>query len=144
MSYLKAATHIEVDAGVRYWEDGEVNDVQDDNDVPTIPFRDGERWRPRIRLEDGLIENWPDGTVASVHYKVCDDGVYWLTDASGARIATRDGYVPGDFLCHGGAEGYGDYIIFSIAADGMIIGYERPALVEDDWQRVHQPGWKTA
>lgn len=141
-AWKQKATHIEVDAGVRYWEDGEVNGVQDDNG--TLMFgaeggAEGGRWKVKIDLASGRIEGWPEGTTASVHYKVCDDGEYWLTDATGTRLARWVGFdVPNDFLCHG-SNGYGDYIIFDIDADGVIAGYKRPEITI--WRGDDERGW---
>lgn len=128
-------THIEVEARVRYWDDAEVNGTADD-DGELIPFRRGDAWCPFIRLEDGYVEDWPVGTEASIHYKVCDAGLYWLTDAEGNRVMKLDGYVPGDFLCHGD-KGYGDYIIMTIGADGFIADYEAPdGDLGEEWEPV--------
>jgi hypothetical protein len=129
---LATATHIVVEAGVRYWEDATVNDVSDD-DGNLTPGRSGDCWCPRIELATGRIEGWPEGTVAAVHYKVCDEGEYWLANAAGERIAKWGGhYVPNDFLCHGD-EGFGDYIIFKVQGDGLISGYEQPEIDPDRW-----------
>jgi len=132
---MDEATHLEVDAGVRYWEDAVVNGVTDDNGS-LIPGRDGDGWHVRIDLEHGRIEDWPSGTTADIHYKVCDEGVYWLTDAVGKRIAQWGGYyVPDAFLCHGD-EGFGDYIIMKVGEDGAIAGYRRPAIEPERWRAV--------
>lgn len=131
---INDATHIIVEAGVRYWEDAYVNDVED-TDGTLIPGRDGDVWRAKIDLDTGKIEGWPDGTTASIHYKVCDAGQYWLLDATGAKIGYRDGYVPNDFLCHG-YNGYGDYIIMTIGPDGQIADYSQPEIVSAEWGPV--------
>lgn len=126
-------THIEVEAGVRYWEDATVNGVNEDNDAPTIPFIKGDAWCPRIRLSDGVVENWPAGMTAQIHYKVCDQGQYWLSDAEGKRLMKWRGYyVPNDFLCHGD-NGYGDYIIVAIGEDSKIAGYAAPSINPEEW-----------
>lgn len=124
------ATHIEVDAGVRYWEDARVNGVEEDDDSPSIfGVSDSKtRWQVKIGLADGSVENWPEGMTADIHYKVCDGGEYWLTNAVGNRIAKWNGYyVPDAFLCHGD-NGYGDYIIFSVDGAGKIADYECPSI----------------
>lgn len=127
------AAYIEVDAGVRYWEDSTVNGVED-ADGELIPFRYGKRWKPCIRLADGYVMDWPAGTTADVHYKVCDDGLYRLCDANLAPLTEwLDNYVPDRFLCHGGT-GYGDYIIFKVGGDGFIQGYRRPAVDSESWE----------
>lgn len=119
--------YIEVEAGVRYWEDATINGQEDTNGTLT-PFRKGNDWCPVIRLSDGVIMDWPSGTTADVHFKVCDDGEYWLLDAQHQRIAKWAGYyVPDDFLCHGG-NGYGDYIILKVDANGVIKNWRSPAI----------------
>lgn len=56
--------YLKVDAGVRYWEDAEVNGVSDSENPPTIPctefiHADNEyRWRPIINIDNGVITNW--------------------------------------------------------------------------------------
>lgn len=112
------AKYLQVEAEVRYWEDGTVNGTPDDDDNPTIPCRRAGVWAPLIDLDTGKIEGWPGGTTAEVHYKVCDAGVYRVLDVARNTILIADGYVP-QILSPGG-NGYGDYIIMSIGADGVI------------------------
>ena len=126
------AIYIEVSAAVRYWEDATVNG-QEDTDGKLIPLTKGSYWVPIIRLADGQIMNWPKGTTADVHYKVCDQGEYWLRDED-KRIAKWIGfYVPNDFLCHGD-QGYGDYIIFKVDEAGLIQGWKVPTVDPDEWE----------
>lgn len=130
------ATHIEVQAGVRYWEDASVNGVQEDDDAPTVPLRNDKCWCPRIRLVDGVVEGWPAGVTADIHYKVCDEGEYWLTDADSNRLSKWKGhYVPNDFLCPDD-EGYGDYIIMTIGGDGSIANWAMPEIDPEDWMSI--------
>lgn len=144
MSTELKSTYIQVCAEVRYWEDAEVNGAEDTKG-DLIPFRLGNNWCPVIRMADGQVMDWPAGTVADVHYKVCDAGEYWLLNDERKRVAKWAGfYVPSEFLCHGD-EGYGDYIILKIGADGLIAKWQTPevrmicACDEDD-----QSGWTTA
>jgi hypothetical protein len=131
---VKNAAFIEVSAGVRYWEDSSINGVGDEDGK--IPFREGDMWRPVIELSTGRIDRWPDGIEADVHYKVCDEGEYWLLDADSRRIAKWNlNYVPDSFLCVG-ADGYGDYIIFKIGGDGKIVGWVKPVIDLDEWGLV--------
>lgn len=131
MSNIENAKFIELDAGVRYWEDAYLNG-QEDTDGK-IPLRSGERWKPVIELATGRILNWPEGTEADIHYKVCDDGEYWLLDEFQKRIAKWRGYyVPDDILCVDD-NGYGDYIIFKIGANGVIINWQQPDLDVSEW-----------
>ena len=95
------AKFLKVDAGVRYWEDAEVNGVSDidlyeSNGVgkPLMPcavqikkepdgciYSDHYRWQPLIDIERGQILNWAKGVDANVHYKVCDDFQCEILDA---------------------------------------------------------------
>ena len=115
-------THLVADMGVRYWEDAIVNGEEDDDENPTIPLRDGERWRLKIDLSTGKIDGWPEGVTAQTHYKVCDDGVYSLIGGDGAEVVKKDGYVP-DMLAPQD-DGYGDYVILDIGQDGVISGWK--------------------
>ena len=112
------AVYLRAECGVRYWDDGVVNGVNDPEDTPTIPFAKGDTWAPVIDIAAGKIVGWPEGTTASVHYKVCDEGRYTLLDAEHAELITIDGYVP-DIMCPKEG-GYGDYVIMDIGADGAI------------------------
>lgn len=127
------AAYIKVSAEVRYWEGASVNGIADE-DGNLIPLRAGDLWRPVIRLSDGFVINWPHGTTADIHYKVCDAGEYWLLDDAGKTIAKWGGhYVPNDFLCYGD-NGYGDYIIMQVAEDGKVIGWCTPHIdVAEPW-----------
>lgn len=119
--------YIEVSAGVRYWEDATINGVTDD-DGKLTPLKKGNDWRPVIRIDQGLVMDWPLGIVADIHFKVCDDGEYWLLDENKKRIAKWGGYyVPDAFLCPGD-NGYGDYIIMKIDAEGFIKKWENPGI----------------
>lgn len=128
-SYLEI-TAIRVSAEVRYWEDAEINGISDDADNPKIPLRNGKIWEPTIDIDTGRVRDWPTGTTADVHYKVCDQGIYELLDNSGNVVAKKDGYVP-DILNTG--NGYGDYIILNIGADGVITNWIA-AVDPEEWK----------
>lgn len=135
---IRVPTTIELDvaairvmAEVRYWEDATVNGVED-TDGTLIPLRVGDLWQPVIEIETGRVRDWPEGTTADVHYKVCDAGAYELLDANGRIVALRDGYVP-DFLAVN-ESGYGDYIILKIGSDGLIEGWGRPQINPSLWR----------
>ena len=136
------AAYIEVSAGVRYWEDASVNGTED-ADGTLIPLRNGDNWEPVIRLADGAVMDWPQGITADIHYKVCDEGEYWLLDDERKRVAKWAGfYVPNDFLCPDD-NGYGDYIIIKVGEDGKIDNWIAPYIemvcyCDDDAQY----GWK--
>lgn len=116
----KEVKTLNVSAGVRYWEDTEVNGIED-TEGTLIPCRNGDNWCPIIDIETGTITNWKSGTVADVHYKVCDDGTYELLDAMGVIVKSIDGYVP-EIMCPGG-QGFGDYIIMKIDEKGKIANW---------------------
>lgn len=121
---LEAARYLVVRAAVRYWEDATVNGVEDGGGS-LIPCCEGDLWVPVIRLEDGQIMDWPSGVEADVHYKVCDEGQYYLADDSGQLIGQwRDDYVPDSLLCPA-ESGFGDYIVLSIDAQGLIRGWDK-------------------
>ena len=105
-----------VEAGVRYWEDGVINGVEDKDG--NIPCRDGDCWKPLININTGKIINWTQGVRANIHYKVCDNGTYKLLDANMELIKKIRDYVPKMLSPKG--EGWGDYIIMDIDADGQI------------------------
>lgn len=113
---------LHVEAGVRYWQDTEVNGEPDTEDGDNIPCKEGELWKPVIELNTGRIKNWEIGKTADVHYKVCDDGSYCIKDQEGNVVLKieRD-YVP-KMLCPE-ESGYGDYIIMHIDENGMIRGW---------------------
>lgn len=111
---------LQADCGVRYWEDAEVNGVEDE-DGSLIPCRARDSWQPVIELATGKIVGWPDGTKADIHYKVCDDGRYILLDAELSTVCKIDGYVP-TMMCPAGG-GYGDYVIMTVGPGGQIDGW---------------------
>jgi len=130
---LNKAALLVVEAGVSYWEDATVNGVED-TDGSLIPFGHGSHWCPVIELATGQIRDWPQGTTADIHYKVCDAGEYWLADEAGNRLAKWKGdYVPDNLLCVGDS-GYGDYIILKVGTDGKIIGWSKPVLDNEEWE----------
>ena len=105
-----------VKAGVRYWEDSEVNGEN-------IPCKIGELWCPQIEIETGKILNWEQGKKAEIHYKVADCLGYEIQAENGEVVlSAEDGYVP-DTLCPKG-NGYGDYIIMDIDENGQIVNWK--------------------
>lgn len=108
------------DMSIRYWEDAEVDGVED-SDGDLIPLRDGDCWRIKIDVDTGVIADWPSGTSAKTHYKVCDEGIYQLVSEEHGVIAEKNGYVP-SMLAPGG-DGYGDYVILNIDGEGTIEGW---------------------
>lgn len=113
--------HLLIDIGPRYWEDAVVDNIEEMEDAPRIPLREGDRWILRIEVDTGRILDWPAGVTARTHYKVCDDGLYRLLDGNRTVLAEREGYVP-PFLSPL-ENGYGDYVILDIGPDGRISGW---------------------
>ncbi len=109
---------LHVKAGVRYWEDATINNVEDTEDGSLIPCKEGDLWCPIIDVDSGKILNWRIGTTARIHYKVCDNGCYTLMDNDLVIAMIEDDYVP-KCMCPK-ENGYGDYIIMDINADGVI------------------------
>jgi hypothetical protein len=108
-----------VKAGVRYWEDSDVNGERDTENGENIPCKKGELWCPEIDIDSGFILNWKEGVTASVHYKVCDCLGFEVKDDTGTTVYEQeDGYVP-DTLCPK-ESGHGDYIIMDIDEKGFI------------------------
>ena len=126
MAKIAIKTEVEVSTlranlGVRYWEGGVVNGEIDE--AGRIPHATKSAWLIHIDLATGAIRDWPKGTTASVHYKVCDDGIYALLDGAGGVVIERDDiYVPS--MLSPKESGYGDYVIMDIDSDGVIEGWE--------------------
>ena len=120
-----------VEAGVRYWEDATINGAED-AEGSLIPFRCGDEWCPIIKLQTGVIQDWPEGTEADIHYKVCDAGQYWLEDADGVRRWKYQGYYVPSILSPE-ENGYGDYIILHVFGDGSIRKWNGNVALED-WE----------
>ena len=130
------AKFLKVRAGVRYPEDSEfieaendrkVNYISDDEENPKMPFMEVEYdkyghkkfyWTPTIDLENGVIVNWPKGVKVHVFYKVCDDFECTVYDEYDNEVLHYEGYVP-DFMSIE-EEGYGDYINMIIDENGCM------------------------
>lgn len=108
-----------IKAHVRYWEDAEINGVEQTKIGSNIPCKQDDFWCPHIDVTTGLIKNWEIGKTAFIHFKVVDGCGWELLDAEGNVVRSQeDGYVP-DCLCPA-ERGYGDYIIMNIDENGQI------------------------
>lgn len=117
-------TTLEVKAGVRYWEDSEFNGENDTEDGELVPCKIGSLWCPIIDIDSGIITNWKHGVKAEIHYKVVDNGSYYLKDSNGNVIASIEhDYVP-KILCPK-KNGYGDYIIMDVDENGKISNWKQ-------------------
>lgn len=133
---IENMTHLIVEAEPRYWEDTYVDGEEDTNGT-LIPCRKGNLWLPIIRLKDGFIENWTLGVSADIHYKVCDQGEYFLSNDKVTKVFKWKGYyVPDDFLAK--SDGYGDYIIFTVNSNGFIENWSefKFKLSDEEWSEV--------
>lgn len=110
--------YLRIDARVRYQEDAYINGVQEEpRPAPSrMPGMDGDMWRIVIDLDLCRVAYWPEGTVAKIHYKVCDEGIYELWDAEGRVIERHCGYVPRSVS----PDGFGDYIMLIINEIGRV------------------------
>lgn len=106
----------------RYWDDSEVNGVEDDAKEPKMPCiveHLGEKaWNIIINIDNGQITNWPKGTTASIHYKSVDENYISIIDRDTNTVKEYDGYVP-RFLCPKEAWD-GDYVVMDIDENGFI------------------------
>ena len=125
------STHLYVEAEVRYWEDATVNGAED-TDGTLVPLRVGDKWCPVIELQTGKVLNWPANVTADIHYKVCDQGEYWLGTETQRTHKYKGHYVPDEFLCVGDT-GYGDYIILMVLDTGFIKDWQPPAIDLTYW-----------
>lgn len=127
--------YVRVRAGVRYWEDTDVNGEEDDDDNPRMPLVqeiDGEKnWVFDIDIKTGKIKDWPKGTTAETHYKTCDDNTISFIGHNGKVLREVDCYVPGFLAIED--SGYGDYIIINIDGDGKINDFR---FNEDDIEEI--------
>ena len=123
----KEIKYLQVNAGVRYWEDADVNGISD-TEGDNIPCKDGERWKPLIDINTGQITNWEKGKTADTHYKICDDGIYILLEEDMSEVARIEDYVPDGLDI--GENGYGDYIIMNIDENGLIQDWDGAKIIE--------------
>ena len=121
-------THLKVKCGARYWEDASVNGVED-SEGTLIPLRDGEYWCPIIDIETGIIKDWPQGTIADIQYKCCDDGEYWLIADDGFELKYPGDYVP--TILDITRDGFGDYVILVVNESGQIENWPKKHNIQD-------------
>jgi len=107
-----------LNVGVRYYEDATIDGIEDTEGTLTPCIVDG-RWCPEIDIETGIILNWNKGVCADIHFKVCDDGNYYLKDSEGETVLKIESdYVPKMLDLYD--DSYGDYIILKVDENGII------------------------
>ena len=119
---------------IRYPEDATVNgEVDETGELLPLQHINNRKWDITIDLRNGKIHEWPIGTTADVHFKVVDEGCYYLLDEDGNEVARRiKDYVPSKLLANG--EGWGDYVILTIGKDGQIDDWVANPIDVNDWQ----------
>lgn len=142
---------------VRYWEDADINgeddiswEEQQEGKKPKMPLvvenpnskHNDEKWlwEIKIDIDNGNIVNWPTGTTANVHYKVCDQGIYWLEDENGQEMEKKGCYVP-RLLEIGDSEPDGDYIIITIDETGHIVEWDNANIESLINRFIETEGW---
>jgi len=133
------------DFHVRYWEDCEIDgqefneDSSDQEVIKDLLTRWDPEYKQGLVIEDrmiliinpetGRVENYAGGKEIRMHFKVCDECSYKITEhvANGINpydaydnviLEQDEDYVP-DFLDIDD-EGYGDYVELTLQADGTI------------------------
>ena len=130
----------------RYIQDASVNgyrDLENDPKMPFVKFDDKVKeyfWEVNIDIDKGQIIDWPQGTTASIHYKVCDEGFYEILDEQGEKLGNYEGYVP--YIMCPKEPGYGDYIIMDIDENGNIQDWDAEDYLTEllDMYGINQPG----
>lgn len=123
---FKDAQFICLDVGPRYWEDSTVNGIEDTYGH-LMPLRDGDNVVITINIETGQVLDWPQGTTANIHYKVCDQGEYFLLNDIQETIAKYKGSYPPDG---------DDYIVMDINENGFIEEYSPIKIDEERWKLI--------
>ena len=116
---------------IDYWLEmvelnGKIYDQMDDvaawsnlrKDFPSL-VNDKDEIELLINIENGHIENWPDGKTGDFRtVKIVDTGHYELLDIAQRKLRVLDSYVP-EFLSIED-KGYGDYLEFEVDSKGYI------------------------
>lgn len=76
---MNEITYLKVTAPVRYPEDNVLNGSSDG--AQEMPLLCHGVWDALIRVKDGVVFGWPQGTSARLNIKVVDEGSYYLLDA---------------------------------------------------------------
>jgi hypothetical protein len=94
----------------------------DDEDMPyDYPHRQGDVWDIRVNIDNGQIEDWPNGVAPlELYMKVTDAGQYFVLRDDGRILWSVADYVP-SFI----PNNYGDYLTFQIDTDGKIINWTK-------------------
>ena len=121
-------THVHVFCSPRSWEDATVNGVEDTNGE-LIPLRKEGFWNIVIDIETGIIRDWPQGTTAKVHYKVCYQGMFSLLTDDPYRIESNVDCVPRIFNLYDNFDS--DYLVLEIDGNGKIQNWPTTPNISD-------------
>ena len=128
---LRRPKYVRFTKEIDYWLDmvdlnGKIYDVMEDEDAwnelrkdfPSL-VNDEDEIELLINIENGHIENWPDGKTGDFcTVKIVDTGHYELLDVAQRKLRVLDGYVP-EFLSIE-CKGFGDYLEFVVDTKGYI------------------------
>lgn len=128
---LRRPKYVRFTKEIDYWLDmvdlnGKIYDVMEDDeawnnlrkDFPSLVNEEDEI-ELLINIENGHIENWPDGKTGNFRtVKIVDTGHYELLDVAQRKLRILDGYVP-EFLSIE-CKGFGDYLEFVVDTKGYI------------------------
>lgn len=117
---------------VRYFEDVEIStipNIKENSNPPMFGFKHDEEVKAyyldwMINLNEGKIVDWnsdgtlKDDTIVKTHYKVVDQGIYWLLDEDKSELCKTSGYTPK--ILGQDEDGFGDYVYLTILPDGKI------------------------
>ncbi len=117
---MKAIVTIKKEVDIKFLQ-LDVNVRYADEDMPyDFPFREGDSWKPKIDIDQGLIIDWPNGVTGDFYMKVCDMGSYYLLDKNDyCRASIENDYVPNRLI----PGDYGDYIEMKIDGTGKITNW---------------------
>jgi len=127
--------YLKVVANPRYLEDTYLNGKEDkegeiciyDNDKQILDFV--------IDMVEGKILNWNNTQGAKIHYKIADEGKYYLIEYISQHMYSikkeYSSYYVVDELLAIDRNGYGDYMIMEVDKNGYIKNYPNYKNIKD-------------
>lgn len=110
-------TTLEVNIIPVYWDETVVDGDYDTESGDKVPCKEGDRWKPIIDIDKGIITNWKQGKTAGIFYDAFNDSIYTLKDEDGNIVTEKTECVPSIMRpdrC------YREHINMSINASGVI------------------------